>query len=356
MRIGALGDLARPWLMRLSPEDAHRAAILGLKCLPHMTAPTRDARLDVEAFGLRFPHPLGLAAGFDKSAEVPDALLGLGFGFVEVGTLTPRPQAGNPKPRLFRLTADAAIINRMGFNNDGYARARDRLARRRPSGLIGVNVGPNKDADDRVADYVLGIKTFAPFADYFAINISSPNTVGLRDLQRREALDDLVARVVEARDSVSPRRPVLIKIAPDLDLLGLDDIVSVAMKRGSDGLIISNTTLARPETLLAKEAKEAGGLSGRPLFTASTRLIARAFLRCEGALPLIGAGGIEDAETALAKIEAGASLVQIYTGFIYRGPGVIDEVVAGLTRAIELRGVSGISKLVGVGASRWAAA
>jgi dihydroorotate dehydrogenase len=342
-----LGALARRALALLPPEPAHRAAISALKRLPGGAAPAPDPRLAVEAFGLSFPHPLGLAAGFDKSAEAPRALLGLGFGFVEVGTLTPRAQAGNPKPRLFRLTPDAAIVNRMGFNNDGYARARARLARRPAGGLVGVNVGPNKDSADRVADYVLGVRTFAPMADYFTINISSPNTAGLRDLQRRDALDELVARVVDARDAIAPRRPILVKIAPDLDLVGLDDIVSVATSRRVDGLVISNTTLARPTTLVDAAAREAGGLSGRPLFAASTRLLARAYLRCDGALPLIGVGGIEDAETALAKIEAGATLVQIYTGFIYRGPAVIGEILDGLTRALQSRGAPDLRAFVG---------
>ena len=350
--MSVLGALARPWIAMLPPEAAHRAAITGLKCAPSLPAPIVDPKLAVTAFGLNFPHPLGLAAGFDKSAEVPDALLSLGFGFVEVGTLTPRPQAGNAKPRLFRLAQDEAIVNRMGFNNDGYERALARLKARRAGGLVGVNIGPNKDAADRVADFTLGIKTFASVADYFTINISSPNTVGLRDLQQRDALDDLVARVIAARDAVQPRRPVLVKIAPDLDLRGLDDVVSVALARGAEGLIVSNTTLARPDSLRSAEAKESGGLSGRPLFEASTRMLARAYLRCEGALPLIGVGGVEDASTALAKIEAGATLVQIYTGFIYRGPGVIDEFTRGLSRAATK--VGSLGALVGAKATEWA--
>ncbi len=353
--IGAFGALVQPWLRLLPPEVAHRAAIFGLGCAPNVAPKARDPRLGVEAFGLHFPNPLGLAAGFDKSAEAPGGLLALGFGFVEVGTLTPRPQAGNPKPRLFRLDADAAIINRMGFNNDGYEAARRRLSSFRSLGILGVNVGPNKDAADRVADYVLGLKTFAPFANYLTINISSPNTAGLRDLQRADALDDLVARVLEARDATAPRRPVLVKIAPDLDLRGLDDIVAVVMKRGADGLIISNTTLARPPTLRDPQARESGGLSGRPLFAASTRLLARAYLRCEGALPLIGCGGVEDAETALAKIEAGATLVQIYSGFVFRGSGAIDQILDGLLKALVARGAAGIGALVGVKAREFAA-
>jgi dihydroorotate dehydrogenase len=346
--------IARTGLARLSPESAHRAAIAALKLAPPGSPPSRDPRLAVDTFGLRFPSPLGLAAGFDKNAEVPRTLLGLGFGFVEVGTLTPRPQAGDSKPRLFRLSPDAALINRLGFNNAGFEAGRASLARRPIGGVVGVNFGPNKDAADRIADYVLGVKTFAAAASYFTINISSPNTPGLRDLQRREALDELVARVIEARESVQPFRPVLVKIAPDLDLPALSDIIAIARSRGVDGLIVSNTTLARPIDLRDPAAREAGGLSGRPLFPASTRLLGQAYLRCEGALSLIGCGGVEDAATALAKIEAGAALVQLYTGFVYRGPGLIDEILDGLTKEISSRGVANIGRLVGVKASEWA--
>jgi dihydroorotate dehydrogenase len=351
----ALGALARPVLWRLPPEIAHRASIAALKFAPLPRPRPPDPRLATSAFGLEFPNPLGMAAGFDKNAEVVRALLALGFGHVEAGTLTPRPQAGNPRPRMFRLKADGALVNRCGFNNQGYEAARARLAASKVAGVVGVNVGPNKDAADRLADFALGVKTFAPFASYLAINVSSPNTPLLRDLQRRDALDELAARVVEARDEAAPRRPVLIKIAPDLDLRGLDDVVAVCTARGIDGLIVANTTTARPPSLCDAQAREAGGLSGRPLFAPSTRMLARAFLRCGGALPLIGCGGVEDAETALAKIEAGASLVQIYTGMIYRGPGVIDEILDGLSRALAARGAASLADLVGVGAREWAA-
>ncbi|MGD0641673.1 MAG: quinone-dependent dihydroorotate dehydrogenase, partial [Roseiarcus sp.] len=276
----ALGALARPIMWRLPPETAHHATIAALRFAPLARPRAADPRLAVRAFGIEFANPLGLAAGFDKNAEVVRALLALGFGFVEVGTLTPRPQPGNASPRLFRLPADHAIVNRMGFNNQGYEAVRARLAAKRIEGVVGVNIGPNKDAADRLADYVLGVKTFAPFASYFAINISSPNTPGLRDLQRRDALDELVARVIEARDEAAPRRPVLIKIAPDLDLRGLDDVVAVCAARGVDGMIVSNTTIARPPSLRDAKARETGGLSGRPLFEPSTRMLARTFLRC----------------------------------------------------------------------------
>jgi dihydroorotate dehydrogenase len=348
-----LAKVAGPVLSRLPAETAHRAAINGLKIVQPPRAPSPDPRLSVEVLGLKFPNPLGLAAGFDKNAEVPGAMLRLGFGFVEVGTLTPKPQAGNARPRLFRLTEDAAVINRYGFNNEGFERARARLERR-PPGLIGVNLGANKDAADRVEDYALGVRTFAGLADYLTINVSSPNTPGLRDLQRREALDDLIARVVEARDEIEPRRPLMLKIAPDLDASGLEDIVATALTRRIDGLIISNTTLARPAALISRNRGESGGLSGRPLFEPSTRLLARTYLLTGGAMPLIGAGGVENSETAIAKIEAGANLIQLYTGLALKGPGIVEETLDGLSRAVEARGLNRIGELVGAQASAWA--
>lgn len=348
-----LAEIAASLIRLLPPEAAHRTAINGLKVAPPRPAHPCDPRLAVEVLGLRFPNPLGLAAGFDKNAEVPAAMLGLGFGFVEVGTLTPRAQVGNPRPRLFRLPDDGAVINRFGFNNEGYEAALARL-RRRPAGILGINVGANKDAADRVADYVLGVKTFAPSADYLAINVSSPNTPGLRDLQRRERLDELVARVVAARDETDPRRPIFIKIAPDLDERGLADVIAVALARRPDGLILSNTTVARAPTLRSRHRGEAGGLSGRPLFQPSTQLLAQAYLALGGAMPLIGCGGVEDARTALAKIEAGASLVQLYTSLALRGLSVVDEILAGLARAAGERGVARIGALTGTGARDWA--
>jgi dihydroorotate dehydrogenase len=352
-----LARLAGPVLNRLPAETAHRVAINALKIAPPAGTPASDPRLAVEVLGLKFPNSLGLAAGFDKNAEVPGAMLRLGFGFVEVGTLTPRPQDGNARPRLFRLREDAAVINRFGFNNEGFERARARLERRSRGaamGVLGVNLGANKDAADRVEDYVLGVRTFAALADYLTINVSSPNTPGLRDLQRREALDDLVARVVAARDETEPRRPLMLKIAPDLDARGLEDIVATALTRRVDGLIVSNTTVARPATLTSRNRSESGGLSGRPLFEPSTRLLARAYLLTGGAMPLIGCGGVEDAETALAKVEAGANLVQLYTGLALKGQGVVEEILGGLSRTVEARGLNRIGELVGAQASVWA--
>ena len=285
----------------------------------------------MRAFGLNFPNPIGMAAGFDKSAEVPDALLRLGFGFVEIGTVTPKPQGGNPRPRLFRLERDEAVINRMGFNNDGAEVVLRRLAARaHHGGIVGVNVGANKDSSDRVADYVKLIETFAPVASYFTVNVSSPNTPGLRNLQQSAALDDLLAKVIDARERVrknAGNSPVLLKIAPDLSLTELDDVVHIARSRRVDGMIVANTTLARPSTLREQaRAKEQGGLSGRPLFRLSTRMVAETYVRTEGAFPLIGVGGIDSGGAALTKIRAGASLIQLYSSLVYKGLGLVDDI------------------------------
>ncbi|WGD30017.1 quinone-dependent dihydroorotate dehydrogenase [Ancylobacter sp. WKF20] len=327
----ALLDLALPFARLIDPETAHGLAISALSRLPAGPAPADDPRLAVDAFGLRFPNPVGLAAGFDKEAEVPDAMLGAGFGFVEVGTITPRPQPGNPRPRNFRLVEDRAVINRYGFNSGGHGPAKARLAARRGrAGIVGVNVGANKDSSDRAADYVSGIRAFAGLASYFTANVSSPNTPGLRDLQEESALDDLLARVIAARDEAAPGIPLLLKIAPDLALAHLDGVVEVARRRRIDGLIVSNTTISRPPTLRAAAKSETGGLSGRPLFALSTRMLAETYLRVDGAFPLIGVGGIDSPQTALAKIEAGASLIQLYSSLVYEGLGLAERIKAGL--------------------------
>jgi dihydroorotate dehydrogenase len=322
--------LAAPFLRLLDAEDAHCATIAALKLLPTGASGYDDPRLAVSAFGLDFANPVGLAAGFDKNAEVPDAMLGFGFGFVEVGTLTPRPQPGNPRPRAFRLLEDHGVINRYGFNNEGHAPALALLSRRKRRGVVGVNVGANKDADDRVADYVEGVRAFADVASYFTINVSSPNTPGLRDLQEPEALSELLARVIEARDIAPTPRPVLLKIAPDLTLQQLDSIVRVARARRVDGMIVSNTTISRPSTLASSLATETGGLSGKPIFALSTHMLAQTYLRVDRQFPLIGVGGIDSAETARTKIEAGATLVQLYSALVYEGPGLVRRIKAGL--------------------------
>jgi dihydroorotate dehydrogenase len=354
--IGLFERFARPLLRAMDPEDAHALALRALKLAPLPKAAQDDARLTVRAFGLTFPNPLGLAAGFDKHGEVPDALLRVGFGFTEVGTVTPRPQPGNPRPRLFRLGADQGVINRFGFNSEGEAAVLARLAARAArGGIVGVNVGANKTTEDRGADYVRLIEAFAPVASYFTVNISSPNTPGLRDLQQAAALDDLLARVVAARDRVTLRAgetPVLLKIAPDLTLSELDDVVAVARRRTVDGMIVGNTTIARPRTLReAKLAQESGGLSGKPLFTLATRMLAETFVRVEGQFPLIGVGGLDSGAAAVAKMRAGANLLQVYSALVFRGLSLVGEVKAALLGALERREAKTLADPVGIDAA-----
>jgi dihydroorotate dehydrogenase len=350
--IGLFDSLVRPLLRALDPEDAHALALHALARAPLPRPPADDARLAVGAFGLAFPNPLGIAAGFDKNARAPDAILRLGCGFAEVGTVTPRPQAGNPRPRIFRLDADGAVINRLGFNNEGFDAVRARLlARRGRGGIVGVNIGANADAANRIADYVAGVAAFAPFASFLTINVSSPNTPGLRDLQGRAALDDLLARVLGARANLATdagRTPVLLKIAPDLTLADLDEVVAVARNRRVDGMIVSNTTLARPTNLRDRDkARQAGGLSGRPLFALSTRMLAETFVRVEGAFPLIGAGGIDSGAAAFAKVRAGASLLQLYTGLVFRGAGLVAAIKRDLVDLIRVGRHERLTEVVG---------
>jgi dihydroorotate dehydrogenase len=354
--IRAFDTLSLPLLRWLDAEDAHRLAIQGLKLLPAIRTPVDDAKLAVRAFGLNFPNPVGMAAGFDKNAEVPDALLRLGFGFVEIGTVTPRPQGGNPRPRLFRLERDEAVINRMGFNNDGAEAVLRRLASRaNQGGIVGVNVGANKDSPDRVADYVKLIETFAPVASYFTVNVSSPNTPGLRNLQQAAQLDDLLAKVIDARERVREKAgdtPVLLKIAPDLGLAELDDVVHVARSRRVDGMIVANTTLARPGSLReTARAQEQGGLSGRPLLRLATRMVAETYVRAEGAFPLIGVGGIDSGGAALTRIRAGASLIQLYSPLIYKGLGLVDDIKRDLASTLLRTGREQLSEIVGADAA-----
>ena len=354
--IRAFDAFSLPLLRWFDPEDAHRMAIQGLRLLPPVKPRPDDPKLAVRAFGLNFPNPIGMAAGFDKSAEVPDALLRLGFGFVEIGTVTPKPQGGNPRPRLFRLERDEAVINRMGFNNDGAEAVLRRLAARaHQGGIVGVNVGANKDSSDRVADYVRLIEIFAPVASYFTVNVSSPNTPGLRNLQQSGALDDLLAKVIDARERVRKNAgdsPVLLKIAPDLSLAELDDVVQIARSRRVDGMIVANTTLARPLTLREQaRAKEQGGLSGRPLFRLSTRMVAETYVRAEGAFPLVGVGGIDSGGAALTKIRAGASLIQLYSSLVYKGLGLVESIKSDLASTLLRTGREQLSEIVGADAA-----
>ncbi|WP_243375621.1 quinone-dependent dihydroorotate dehydrogenase [Microvirga solisilvae] len=338
--IGALFSLAKPALHALDAETAHQMTIRGLSLMPAAPAPKDDPRLGIDVFGRHFPNPVGLAAGFDKQCEVPDQLLSLGFGFVELGGVVPKPQEGNPRPRVFRLPQDEAVINRFGLNSDGLEAARQRLSRRlgRP-GVVGVNIGVNKDSADRIADYVTCIQTLCGLVDFLTINVSSPNTPGLRDLQGEAFLDDLLARSIEARNAADEGRKkttILLKIAPDISLDTLDAIVATTLKRGIDGLTVSNTTIARPETLKERSlAKETGGLSGKPLFVPSTKILAETYLRVERRIPLIGVGGVDSADAAWAKIRAGASLVQLYSAMVYKGPGLIGDIKRGLSLKLE---------------------
>ncbi len=347
--------LIRPLVFAIEPEMAHRLAVRGVAAaglMPHR-APA-DPRLACRVLGLTFPNPVGLAAGFDKNAAVIDATLAAGFGFTEVGTLTPRPQAGNPRPRVFRLPADYAVINRMGFNNDGFDAAERRLRKRAPSGIAGVNIGANRDSTDRVADYVTGVRRFASLAGYIAINISSPNTPGLRDLQEREAVGELIAAIVEARRSAGKAVPILLKLAPDLDDAALEAIAMTAIDNGIEGLIVTNTTIARDGIADSKVAAETGGLSGRPLFRRSTAILARLRKLVGRKLVLIGVGGIDSAETAWEKMAAGADLIQVYTGMVYEGFGLPAEITAGLSRRLDRERIASISEIVGSQADRWA--
>jgi dihydroorotate dehydrogenase len=354
---GLFRSIGRKVLFSFDPEDAHGLSIKALKTgLVPVCIPQNDPALRVTVAGLSFPNPLGMAAGYDKNAEVPDALLRLGFGFAEVGTLTPLAQSGNPKPRIFRLIEDNAVINRLGFNNEGHEPAFLRLtARRSHAGIVGVNIGANKDSTDRIADYVAGIRKFHSLASYFTVNISSPNTPGLRDLQARDSLRELLGKVLEARDAQSGvKRPVFLKIAPDLPEASLDDIAAEIALHPLDGLIISNTTLSRAGLKSPKNTGETGGLSGAPLFERSTIVLAKMRQRVGTELPLIGVGGVDSATTAITKIRAGADLVQLYTSMVYRGPGLAGEIVKDLSAAMKRDGISTIAALRDCDVADWA--
>ena len=339
----ALYPFLRPAIFLADAERAHRLTIAGLRLLPYRV-PRFDPVLEQRLFGLIFPSPVGLAAGFDKDAEVPDAMLAMGFGFVEVGTVTPLPQRGNPRPRLFRLAEDRAVINRMGFNNRGQAAALDRLAARPKRGIVGVNIGANKDAADRIADYAMGVRRMAGVADYLTVNISSPNTPGLRALQAGGELAELLAAVREARTPGGP--PVFLKVAPDLEPGDHDRIVRAAIDSGIDALIVANTTVSRP-ALSSRYAGETGGLSGRPLQLLALEQL-RAFRAAAGnSLPLIAVGGIESAADAWARIRAGASLVQLYSALVYEGPGLARRIAKGLADHVRRAGFANIAEAVG---------
>ncbi len=354
--MSAFDAIGRRLLFSFDPERAHGLSIAALRSgLPVAFRPATDSRLTVSACGLTFPNPLGMAAGYDKNAEVPDALLALGFGFAEVGTITPLPQPGNPKPRIFRLTEDGAVINRLGFNNEGHAAAERRLsARKRRGGVVGVNIGANKDSADRIADYEAGVARFAALASYLTVNISSPNTPGLRTMQGRKQLAELLSRVVAARGGDGTQPPVFLKIAPDLAEADLEDIAAEVTEKSIEGVIVANTTIVRPP-LKSAHGSETGGLSGRPLFTRSTAMLARMRKLLGPQRVLIGVGGVDSAETALEKIRAGADLVQFYTGLIYGGPALPGRILSDMSRALDREGVASIRALRDSRLEAWAA-
>jgi dihydroorotate dehydrogenase len=347
--------LIRPALRRLPPETARDLTIRALEAgwgrfvvdrtVRQPDPPTLAQRL----WGLDFPNPVGLAAGYDKDARVMDAMRGFGFGFVEIGTVTPRPQPGNPKPRVFRLEEDQAIINRLGFNSTGLDAVVSQLSKRPHAGIIGVNLGKNRDSSDAAADYVEGLGRAARLADYIVVNISSPNTPGLRDLQRGDSLERLLARLLGAREQSERRVPLLVKIAPDLAQAEYAEIASVSLSAGIDGIIVSNTTVERPAGLVSHHAQETGGLSGRPLFARSTALLANMYQLTRGRLPLIGVGGIATAFDAYEKIRAGACLIQLYTALVFTGPRLVAEIKKGLAELVRADGFTSISEAVGTG-------
>ena len=347
----ALFDLARPFLRQLDPETAHRATLWALR---HGLAPAGrtadDSALAIRVLGRDFPNPLGMAAGFDKDAEVPGPLLRLGFGFVEVGTLTPRAQPGNPRPRIFRLPEDGAVINRLGFNNRGAEAARAALDRWRAAGgtgLVGVNIGKNKESADAAGDYAAAARVLAPAADYLTINVSSPNTPGLRALQGKAELEGLIDGLRAALGESGEAPPLLLKVAPDLSEAELAEIAEAALERRLDGLIATNTTIERPPGLAGRHRAEAGGLSGRPLFARSTAVLAQLYRLTGGRLPLVGVGGVASGAEAYAKIRAGASLVQLYTALIYEGPALVGRIKEELADLLRRDGFESLAAAVG---------
>ncbi|WP_395395812.1 quinone-dependent dihydroorotate dehydrogenase [Novosphingobium sp. BL-8A] len=350
MRADVIYSLLKPALFRLDAESAHGLALAGLKLAGSTRAPAFPASLSTQVGGIAFPNPVGMAAGFDKDGEVPDALLGLGFGFAEVGSITPLPQSGNPKPRLFRLVEDRAVINRMGFNNHGAEAALARLsARQDRPGVLGINIGANKDSTDRVADYATMARLMAPLATYLAVNISSPNTPGLRALQDESALTGLLDAVIEARDAAcgdDRRPPVFLKVAPDLEPADVDAIARIAIDRRLGALIVSNTTISRP-ALASQHAGESGGLSGAPLKDLALQRLRDFRKATGGAIPLVGVGGIAKAEDAWARIRAGASLVQVYSAMVYEGPGIAKAICKGLESLMKRDGFTSIAEAVG---------
>jgi len=345
-------SILRPFLFNLDPETAHDLAIKSLKLNPfprNMFEVEDEQMLNIELLGKKFSNPIGLAAGFDKSAEVYNSLLKLGFGFVEVGTVTPIKQFGNPKPRVFRLEENNALINRLGFNNDGIDVIKNRIKKEGKIGIIGVNIGPNKKTKDQKKDFCLGFKNFLDIVDYITINISSPNTEGLRDFHDEKKLKDLLLSINEIKKTKKINIPLLIKVSPDINDSSIPEIVNVAIENEISGIILTNTTNTHRDNLINEKKEEEGGLSGEPLQKISTNLIKKFYKLLNGKIPIIGVGGVDSGKSAYEKILAGASLLQLYTGFVYRGPSIAKDIKKELIQILKTEGIKNIEDAIGKG-------
>jgi len=345
-------SVLRPFLFNLDPETAHDLAIKSLKfnLLPSKMFEVEDEQmLNIEILGKKFPNPIGLAAGFDKSAEVYNSLLKLGFGFVEIGTVTPLKQYGNPKPRIFRLEEDGALINRLGFNNDGMETVRSRIKSNNKKGIIGVNIGPNKDTKDQKADFCLGLNFFLSIADYITINISSPNTEGLRDFHDQKKLIDLITTLNKIKKDNKSSVPLLLKISPDINNSHIPEIADAAIKNDISAIVLTNTTNSNRDNLVSEFKKEEGGLSGDPLYQLSNNIIKKFYKEIKGKISIIGVGGVNSGKSAYEKIIAGASLLQLYTGFVYRGPSAAKDIKKELIQILKSEGIKNIKEAIGAG-------
>jgi dihydroorotate dehydrogenase len=345
-------SIIRPFLFNLDPETAHDLAIKSLKfnLIPKkIFAVENEEMLKIKVIGKNFPNPIGLAAGFDKSAEVYNSLLKLGFGFIEVGTVTPLKQFGNPKPRIFRLEDDLAMINRLGFNNDGIDIIKKRIKIEKNEGILGVNIGPNKNTQDQKKDFCLGLESFLDICDYITINISSPNTEGLRDFHNQEKLKDLLVDLNEIKKNKKIDIPLLLKVSPDIKDIYISEIVSIAVENSIAAIVLTNTTKGNRENLINSSKKEEGGLSGVPLQQASTDMIKKFYQELRGKIPIIGVGGINSGKSAYQKIIAGASLLQLYTGFVYKGPSLVKDIKKELIEILKAEGIKNINDAVGKG-------
>ena len=343
-------SVLRPFLFNLDPETAHDLAIKSLKLNPFpskMFQVEDEQMLNINLLGKNFPNPIGLAAGFDKSAEVYNSLLNLGFGFVEVGTVTPLRQIGNPKPRIFRLEEDNALINRLGFNNDGIEIIKKRIKSGGKEGILGINIGPNKDSKDQKNDFCIGLKSFFDIADYITVNISSPNTKGLRDFHDKEKLNNLLFALNKTKEAKKTNIPLLLKISPDIKDNYISEIVNVSIKNNISAIILTNTTEGNRDNLVSKINKEEGGLSGEPLQKLSTDIIKKFYKELNGKIPIIGVGGVNSGKAAYEKILAGASLLQLYTGFVYRGPATAKNIKKELIEILKAEGINNIQEAVG---------